>query len=337
MAEAESEVESAPATEPEPVVSELPPPPPPPPAAEPDPESEAEPEVEPVEPVEVAAAAGISTLLESSADAIESSEDEGSDRESSFVMSAAEPALDEPVSSNGSSAPGSQSRTHPDPVVAPPPPPPIEAPQVPVAVAPSVAPPVPPPLVASNGHAPPALGSNGTLPPPPPPPAIVPVAEHVDPTAPPVPMAPPEPAAPAEVIDPYQLGPASQRLSAAALRTGRVSLGILSMVLEADEVVESLVGGRYQNQAGAAALTNKRLVLVNEHEWVPEVRTVPITADLVVQGWQDDRTASLIFITEGQSVTFSFIIDRPLAQEMAQLVRARVSELTPDEVDAAGL
>ena len=141
-------------------------------------------------------------------------------------------------------------------------------------------------------------------------------------------MAPPEPTAPAGVIDPYDLGPAAMRLSAAALRTGRIALGILSMVLEPDEKIESLVGGRYQNEAGVAALTDRRLVLVNEHEWVPDVRTVPITPDLVVQGWQDDRTASLIFITEGQSVTFSFIIDRPLAQEMAQLVRARVAQLS---------
>jgi len=162
---------------------------------------------------------------------------------------------------------------------------------------------------------------------PPPPATFVTAAEPSPP--PPAPMAPPEPPAPTGVVDPYQLGPASQRLSAAALRTGRVSLGILSTVLEPGEVVESLVGGRYQNQAGVAALTNQRLVLVNEHEWVPEVRTVAMTADLVVQGWQDDRTASLIFISEGQSVSFSLIIDRPLAQEMAQLVRARVAALVP--------
>ncbi len=68
-------------------------------------------------------------------------------------------------------------------------------------------------------------------------------------------------------------------------------------------------------------------MLVNEHEWVPDIREVEITADLEVQGWQDDRTASLIFVTGGQSVTFSFIIDRPLAQELAQLVRARVAAL----------
>ena len=96
------------------------------------------------------------------------------------------------------------------------------------------------------------------------------------------------------------------------------------MVVDPGETVEALVGGRYQGQAGVAALTNRRLVLVNEHEWAPDVRVIELTADLMVQGWQDDRTASLIFITEGVSVTFSHIIDRPLAQEMAQRVRARV-------------
>ena len=130
-----------------------------------------------------------------------------------------------------------------------------------------------------------------------------------------------------DVVDPCGLGPAVLRLSAAALRTGRVSLGILSVMLDEDETVESVVGGRYQNQAAVAALTSRRLLLVNEHEWVPDIRVVEITADLEVQGWQDDRTASLIFVTEGQSVTFSFIIDRPLAQELAQLVRARVAAL----------
>src|SRR5262249_36380089 len=143
--------------------------------------------------------------------------------------------------------------------------------------------------------------SNGSTPPPPP---ALDMAPEVE-VPPPAPMAPPEPAAPVGVVDPYDLGPASMRLSAAALRTGRIAPGILTMVLDADEKIESLVGGRYQNEAGVAALTSKRLVLVNEHEWVPDVRIVELAPDLVVQGWQDDRTASLIFITEGQSVSFN--------------------------------
>jgi hypothetical protein len=206
-------------------------------------------------------------------------------------------------------APVPSARSHPAPVMAPPPPPPIEAPRLSVSV---MAMPV-------GALAAPSNGSSGPLPPPPPA-AVAPLASGPAPA----PDAPPEAAAPAGMVDPNGLVSVMQRLSAAALRTARVSLGILSMVLEPDEQVESLVGGRYQNQTGVAVLTDRRIVLVNEHEWVPDIRVVPLTADLIVQGWQDDRTASLIFVTEGQSVTFSFIIDRPLAQEMAQLVRARV-------------
>ena len=64
-------------------------------------------------------------------------------------------------------------------------------------------------------------------------------------------------------------------------------------------------------------LTDRRILLVNEHEWVPFVRTIPLTRNLLVQGWQDDRTASLIFVVAGQSITISSIADRPLAQDLA--------------------
>ena len=211
-----------------------------------------------------------------------------------------------------------QARVHPPPVMAPPPPPPIEAPRLAASATVAASPAVGTWPAPSGAPA----TANGAAPPPP-----VESRPAVE-VPPPAPMAPPEPAAPVGVVDPHDLGPASMRLSAAALRTGRVALGILTMVLAPDEKVESLVGGRYQNEAGVAALTSTRLILVNEHEWVPDVRIVELTPDLVVQGWQDDRTASLIFITEGQSVSFSFIVDRPLAQEMAQLVRARVAALT---------
>ena len=42
-----------------------------------------------------------------------------------------------------------------------------------------------------------------------------------------------------------------------------------------------------------------------------------------VQGWQDDRTASLTLLHAGRQVVVERIIDRPLAVEMAQRIRAR--------------
>jgi len=137
---------------------------------------------------------------------------------------------------------------------------------------------------------------------------------------------PPEDPAPEGVVDPHGIVPVITRMSAGSLRTGHVALGILSIVLQPDEVVDAVVQGTYQQHVGVAALTNKRLVLVNEHEWSPDVRSILITPELLVQGWQDDRTASLIFIVDGRSITLSLIADRPLAQDMAHRVRARIAQ-----------
>jgi hypothetical protein len=131
------------------------------------------------------------------------------------------------------------------------------------------------------------------------------------------------------VVDPHQVGPAVARLSQNAQRAGRLAAAVLTALLHDDELVEALVQGRYQNNAAVGVLTNERILLVNDHEWRPDRREIPIAADLVVQGWQDDRTASLVFVTEGQSVTIEMITDRPLAQEMAHRIRARVAELQP--------
>jgi len=164
-----------------------------------------------------------------------------------------------------------------------------------------VAPPAPPPSVAAPPAAP---GTDASV----------------------AAVAPPEPESPLGVVDPFGLGPATERLSPGSLRAGRVALAILSALLERDEQVEILVQGRYQHQAGVAVLTDRRLLLVNDHEWLPDIREISITPDLVVQGWKDDREASLVFVTEGQSCTLSMILDLELAKEFADRVRRRVAE-----------
>ncbi len=157
------------------------------------------------------------------------------------------------------------------------------------------------------------------------------VAVESPPAAPasaePQPLAPPEPESPVGVVDPWGFGPVYSRLSGNAQRAGRVAAAVVSVLLDEGEQVRALVQGRYQSQAGLVVLTDRRVLVANDHEWQPDIRTIPFAPDLVVQGWQDDRTASLVFVTEGQSVTVSLIVDRPLAQELAQLIRARVAEL----------
>jgi hypothetical protein len=138
---------------------------------------------------------------------------------------------------------------------------------------------------------------------------------------------PPEPEFPREIVDPNGIGAVIPLMSAGSMRTGRIALGILTGLLEPDERVEGLVQGVYQSYIAVGALTDRRVLLVNEQEWVPRVRSIPLTADLAVQGWQDDRTASLIFQAEGRSITLSGISDRQLAQGFARLLRDRVAAL----------
>jgi hypothetical protein len=136
-----------------------------------------------------------------------------------------------------------------------------------------------------------------------------------------------EPTVAHELVDPYGIGKTVNRLSSGSLRSGRVALGILTAMLEEDEEVDALVQGMYQTYMAVAALTSRRVLIANDHEWVPDVRSIPLTRDVVVQGWQDDRAASLTFIADGKAVTVSLINDRPLAQDFAHRMRESVAAL----------
>ena len=134
---------------------------------------------------------------------------------------------------------------------------------------------------------------------------------------------PPVPSGP---IDPHQLGLAVGRLGSAARRHGKVSFAVASALLEPGEVVEAIVQGRLLGEVGVAVLTTNRVLLVNEAQWKPTIETVDIEPSLVVQGWQDDKVASLVFQSGDRAVTLEQIGDRALAQEMAGRVRAKVAE-----------
>jgi hypothetical protein len=129
------------------------------------------------------------------------------------------------------------------------------------------------------------------------------------------------------VEDPHGIAPAVAKLSPDSLQVGYSALAVLAVTLRLGERVEALVQGRIDGEAAVAALTDQRVVLVDQREWSPQVVSFEIARELVVQGLQDDRTASLTFIGDGENVTISTITDRPLAHDMARLVRGRVSEL----------
>ncbi len=140
----------------------------------------------------------------------------------------------------------------------------------------------------------------------------------------PAPAAPVPPPAPVGPPDPHGIGPAADRLGNAGRKNGKVSFAILGSLLGEGEVVEALCVGRFHDQTGLCAVTTTRVVLVNEGPYKPAVEMFDYTADLAVQGWADDKVAALVFTAGDRNETIDRVPDRPLAQEMAQRVRAHV-------------
>jgi hypothetical protein len=123
------------------------------------------------------------------------------------------------------------------------------------------------------------------------------------------------------VPDPHGIGAAAARLSGNGRRAGRVPLVVLASVLGEGDAVTVLVVGRFRGEGGVAALLGDRVVLVNERQWKPDVVSFPLDSALAVQGWQDDRSASLTFVVGESHDVIDTIVDRGLAIEMAQRIR----------------
>src|SRR5690606_38489506 len=93
------------------------------------------------------------------------------------------------------------------------------------------------------------------------------------------------------------LGLSVSRLGSGARRAGKVALAVLSTVLEDGDVVAVVVQGRFRGETAVAALVEGKVLIVNDRQWKPDVVVLPVDAQLVVQGWQDERTASLTFVS----------------------------------------
>jgi hypothetical protein len=130
-----------------------------------------------------------------------------------------------------------------------------------------------------------------------------------------------------QVFDPHRVGLAAGRLGSGAKRAGKVALAVLTAVLEPDDVVEIVVQGRVHGVPGVAALAGSKVVLVNERFWKPEVITLTLDGSVQVQGWQDDRTATVMIGDANQREVVERIPDRALAVELAQRVRDRIAVL----------
>ena len=129
--------------------------------------------------------------------------------------------------------------------------------------------------------------------------------------------------------DPNGLGLAFQRLSPRAQRQGKIASRVAAVLLEAEEQVECVLQGRYHGSMALLVVTGTRALLTNDAEWRPVYEEVPIGPGLTVQGWQDERAASLVLYLGDRAVTLDMIVDRQLAQEVASRIRARAAAASP--------
>lgn len=188
-------------------------------------------------------------------------------------------------------------------------------------------------------------GQGGEVPPPPPSSLPPPPAPAMSPP-PPVQAMPPPPttggypippqAAPVapQVNDPHAVGLQASRLGSGARRAGRLALGIASALLDDSEVVDVLVQGRFLGSPGVVLVTSSRVLVVNDAQWKPAVRSIPLVNGVTVQGWQDERVATLVIRHGDEDTTVDRITDRLIARELANKIRSRVSEVPGGEPEA---
>ena len=69
---------------------------------------------------------------------------------------------------------------------------------------------------------------------------------------------------------PDAIGAAFGRLGNTAKKAAKTAVGILSVMLEGGEIVECVVAGKVNEVDGLVCLTNKRLVVLNDRQWVPD-------------------------------------------------------------------
>ncbi|MEY2454997.1 MAG: hypothetical protein QOH64_3472 [Acidimicrobiaceae bacterium] len=123
--------------------------------------------------------------------------------------------------------------------------------------------------------------------------------------------------------DPHGLGAAYGRLGSGGRKAGKASTAAVGVLLRDGEVVECVVQGQIYGANAVAVLTNARLLIVNDREFKPDIIDIALDPSVTVQGWQDDRTASLLIQQGASSAQLERIADRPLAMELAQRIRAR--------------
>ena len=127
------------------------------------------------------------------------------------------------------------------------------------------------------------------------------------------------------VNDPFGLGAALARLGSASRKGAKAPANAAGVLLHDGEVVECVIHGQLYGANAIALLTNERLLFVNEREFRPDVVEIVVDESVNVQGWADDRYAALLIVRNEISAQVERIGDKPVAQELAQRIRARAA------------
>lgn len=127
------------------------------------------------------------------------------------------------------------------------------------------------------------------------------------------------------VNDPAGLGAALARLGGGGRKGAKAAANAAAVLLREGEIVECVVQGQLYGSNAVALLTNGRLLIVNDREFRPDVVEFVVDAAISVQGWQDDRAAAVLIQRNELSAQIERIGDKPLAQELAQRIRARAT------------
>lgn len=124
--------------------------------------------------------------------------------------------------------------------------------------------------------------------------------------------------------DPHGFEAALARVGPMARRNARAAVVVAAALLAPDEQVDAVVLGRVYGHSGVVVLTDRRLLVVNDRAWKPDLAELDVAVPLEVAGWQDDRAASLTFTVGDFSLVVDTIRDRDSARELAGKVRDRV-------------
>ena len=122
---------------------------------------------------------------------------------------------------------------------------------------------------------------------------------------------------------PNGLAVAAARLTSDARNSVRTTLVVVAALLESGEQVEAVSAGVLSGAPAVLALTDRRVMAVNQQDWAPIVTSFTVDQQLDVQAWEDAAAATVVLAAAGRSATLESITDRTPAYDLVQRIRTR--------------